>query len=107
LIGSATLIVGEPFKLGIYDRTDSQQISLNKGLQQSSVTKCWERSNTQGIITKNSIESGIRITATDASACLANKIGQLENDLIVVNLDYQSPDGGRPHFCISREGDTQ
>jgi len=101
------LEVGAKLEIGIFDYNEPLYLDLRNQFVNSEITKCWTRAEGLGEVDDSRQGELLRVEVTDASACVAMKIGEFSRTrgVMEVELPYRSINGGKPNFCITIEGD--
>lgn len=86
----------------------SENLMSSYALQQ--VQQCWTRDGSVGEIDAKLQNEGLRLRATDASACLTHRLGRLAEDrsqLIKLSFEYRGNSSSRPLVCLVNEQDEK
>jgi hypothetical protein len=99
---------GQDTKIYGYGKASSETFEVTPTLFDQNAQKCWVRGGYEGDIDKSVEEGVITLSATDASSCLTSRIGTMDQDsqLFQLEFDYRSDTKGRPTICLVREEDS-
>jgi len=107
-IGTSVLSLSKKASLNIYDSFPVSTLDLTDGFSLQEVRECWKREGQTPRVQKELIDHGIRLSSTDAAACIGmDFIADIAKStgLMKMAMTYASSTGTPPDTCLIKIGD--
>lgn len=101
--------ISEPLDVKIFNASDKANLITTSAFAATQINNCWSREGAEAFIESNFDDGVLSIETSNAVGCAAYKMADLAAGeyLLEFSLNYSSPNGARPYYCIQQEGQPE